>query len=204
MKMEFRNSQSFTVEVRYDPDLAFAGNAFFRLIRVNTGHTFWRMGQNIDREGLLAHEYFHVIQYELVGGNVSSGSADEIPHIGPPWLTEGVAVFMGVLFTASSSGSGLEWAKDHFLKEVEGLTVSLAELETWNGMWSAGGEKGYWLGFLACYLLVENSGGPPTLITFWELMGSNLTWEEAFNAVWGRSVEQFYLEFAEWLKAQGQ
>ena len=146
--------------------------------------------------GLLAHEYFHVVQSQL-----GSSAA-------PVWITEGTA----------------EWAEDVYLVALGDVTWP--DLHSWNSSFEhdfpllqdlAFGRTGWWpyqFGWLATSQLIER-GGPDSWIEFWRRLTptgtgphqrwqSALLWEDAFREVAGVSAAAFREAFASWAHEQTQ
>ena len=148
--------------------------------------------------GLLAHEYFHVVQSQL----------DESSSFAPVWIVEGTA----------------EWAEDIYLVALGNETWP--GLHSRNGSFQrdyplledlAFGRTGWWpyqFGWLATSQLIER-GGPDSWIEFWRRLTptatgphrrwqSAPTWENAFREVAGVSAAAFREAFASWAREQTQ
>ena len=140
--------------------------------------------------GLLAHEYFHVLQHQLSDGG----------RWPPGWLIEGSA----------------EWAEDEYLVLVDGGST-WAGLHEWNRRDARGappireieqGKNGWWpylLGWLAVSRLNERAGAD-AWIEFWRRVApttsgphgrwtSSLDWEHVFEDIFGISTADFYVDF---------
>lgn len=133
---------------------------------------------------IVVHEYVHVVQNDLVGapGLIREPDIDAAPFGGPRWLVEGSAVYV----TRSLAGGGVIVAGN--------APVPLRAMETWYGMAAAGPDRGYGLSLAAVALLADGTG-PPSLAEFWRAIGSGMTWQQAFERAFGRSIDEFYGEF---------
>ena len=59
-----------------------------------------------------------------------------------------------------------------------------------------GNPAAYDLGFYAVELLVKDAGSIHSFIDYWTKIGQGVAWPTAFQQVFGRSIDQFYSEFA--------
>ena len=126
------------------------------------------------RGGALAHEYFHILQYE-------AGPLDETDHR-LHWLVEGSAVYASAL-----------------VNEAQGRRTLAATRKGLQLAWSAGLLKGrrytYHYGFLATDRLVEGAGGEAILEFF--RLGADQT---AFESVFGMPSGVFQSSFDAYLR----
>ena len=157
------------------------------------GETVW-VGR-----GILTHEYTHIVQTQL---STSDGVLKTFQGYknarAPQWLTEGSA----------------DWVKD--AQEVHDertswsdvTTSALSEITSAPRLQIAKGDNAYDLGRAASHLIRERAGLTAVIETFrlmnaiaagpnrrWQLTPS---WEEAFGAAVGMSVNDFHLEFESW------
>ena len=149
---------------------------------------------------LMAHEYFHVVQfYGLSEFEAGVGSHDVVYKTGPAWLLEGSAIYVqyrtgaheGLLEHGASSFAEVKaWEMDRSRETA----APLPSMETYNGLKAADG-VGYTLGFVAADFLVENFGGLPALVSFYDAIGPGTTWQAAFRSTFGISIDEFYVEF---------
>lgn len=141
----------------------------------------------------LAHEWFHVLQDQL---------STRHPHLSPTWMSEGTATWLNwrlpAEFASASYEDQRQWAIDRVARTTEPLRA---------------GENGFYrwvydLGSVVAERLVEKHG-IDSLLEFdrWlypQLIGEERryvrepTWREAFEGVFGLTVEAFYDEFASW------
>lgn len=129
------------------------------------------------RRGILAHEYFHVLQYELAGASRSSV---------PGWLSEGTAIWADI----SSSG------RDR--PEIDDLHTStgVLDLQAHHQPFVPNHD----LGVLAVALLIERAG-VQSIVDFWQYLGlqatSSPSWQTAFAQAFGITFADFAVEFYE-------
>jgi hypothetical protein len=118
----------------------------------------------------------------------------------PPWLTEGFARYIEFLAIDSYGFANFESNREFSISQTR-TAPSLQSLETHSAMVAAG-SPGYALGFTAWdYLVGRDPTGPSSLVEIWEVIGEGFLWQEAFQHVFGRTVETFYEEFEEYRKA---
>ena len=151
-------------------------------------------------EYLMAHEYFHVIQYgELTAFEAGVGSHDVVYKIGPAWLLEGSAIYVAVK-TEAHEGSPEQRAsrfaesKAWLMDRSQETAAPLQSMETYNGL-KAADDVGYWVGAVAADFLIDHFGGLPALVSFYEAIGPGTTWQDAFQETFGMSIDEFYAEF---------
>ena len=160
--------------------------AFPRLVAIYIGHAAY---DGSVADSMLAHEWFHVLQHQLVhpDGQLSGIRLD------PRWMAEGNAVYIEVVLSEERGQSGI---RDHYVAQCEGEVISLADLEAQDDLAAIQRmeHREYCGGFLATELLVLNSG-EKALIDYWRRLGHGEGWREAFAASFGISVGDFYDEF---------
>ena len=150
------------------------------------------MGRYSRARYVLLEEYFHAIQFQLIG------NAADRP---PTWMVEGsINWIRGDLATRDRTGYPLSQRLIRALNQAS-QGPPLEDIETGNQTWQ------YSFGLVAADLLVQRAGAATMLDFFrafapgrtgpdgqWE---SQLTWQGAFAAAYGISVEEFYSEFEE-------
>lgn len=143
----------------------------------------------------LSHEYFHLIQYQLTNGKLTS-TPDLVPVGGPRWLIEGSADFVGALTVENLGGDKFDTIEQQYKNTATTSRNSLSSLED---MSLFADQAGYQLGFMAVDYLTPpdqpRSAGVKLLAAFWSAIGRGKTWRQAFQSVFGKSVDQFYAEF---------
>ena len=150
------------------------------------------MGRYSRARYVLLEEYFHAIQFQLIG------NAADRP---PTWMVEGsINWIRGDLATRDRTGYPLSQRLIRALNQAS-QGPPLEDIETGNQTWQ------YSFGLVAADLLVQRAGAATMLDFFrafapgrtgpdgqWE---AQLTWQDAFAAAYGISVEEFYSEFEE-------
>ena len=130
---------------------------------------------------LIAHEYFHVIQFEW---------SDSDYRGTPVWMVEGGAVYesfvhvglydryqeLAVVRSANYSGT---------LRDLEGVAN-----------WADQRRSVYGLGALATEWLIDQSG-TSTYADYWRALSEHTTWEDAFASTFGITVDDFHEAFEE-------
>lgn len=141
--------------------------------------------------GVLAHEYYHAIQQQTSSTNAAQ------------WLVEGGADWAQAGIRRRDAESSFEdelAGNRRFISSGDAPPLDHTERDV--GTWH------YTLGALASHQLALRSG-KQALVEFWrallpEPLGplgrwkSNPPWQNAFQDVFGFSVEEFYAEFASW------
>ena len=162
--------------------------------------------------GTLAHEYFHVFQWQFRNGSSSESFL-------PDWLIEGTAQYIQDIYERQWLGRTGAEVRGHWWSIDVGsigpprpLTDRFyVELH------------GYWAGALATDWLVRRAAAlstgerfaplePPELVArpdhdahleFFRLLPESASWEEAFKAAFGIALDDFYGEFEEYRTALG-
>jgi hypothetical protein len=141
----------------------------------------WAVQDVPERNVMVAHEYFHRIQFQAV--KVPLG-----PNAGPTWLLEGSAMLAGDLAVAAAGLRDFETSQRRRIESSR----SVPNLQSCEGS-SGDSICIYQLGQIATdYLSRRNLR---VLAVFWEAVGRGAQWRDAFQAVFGRSIETFYSEF---------
>ena len=129
------------------------------------------------RRGILAHEYFHVLQYELAGASRSRV---------PGWLSEGTAIW------ADITSSRRARPEIDYLHTSTGVLDLQAHHQPF--------VPNHNLGMLAVALLIERAG-VQSIVDFWRYLGlranSNRSWQAAFAQAFGITFADFAAEFYE-------
>lgn len=178
--LDLWNTQGYVVtsDVAYDP--------------INPGN---------DGSGLLAHEYFHLVQSQmsnLESQRVIRDGYQESDHLFPAWLIEGSANFVGASVSALALG-GTYWEG----REVS-LTYappgdsinshSLEDYEIRNGPGNNSPTFPYIVGQVATEYLVASVGFQKTL-NIWLSFKETKDFKKSFEKAIGISVEDFYKRF---------
>ena len=157
-----------------------------------------------------SHEYFHLLQSAVRHGQGGAFGS-------PTWLVEGSATYAAHLYGQARWGDqdeGFRWQMWSISREI----AALRPLED-AGQFRATEGVGYNLGTLATDWLVRRAAGLPTdhvrfmpdepagleaqtehdsYIQYFRLLGSSATWQEAFEAAFGITIDDFYEAFEEY------
>ena len=169
----------------------------------------------------IAHEYFHVLQGQLVTGfgQLQDGEIawhNDTSVRGPFWLVEGLASYADYAYTPSRAGRRAFSSeavedqgrytpyRDVTWFHLEGFAASgdLEELGDLSELYCAWpGIYAYALSFVASLFLVEQAE-EDSYVKYWRLVGERPTWQQAFEEAFGIGVNDFYRAFDEWLPSQ--
>ena len=141
----------------------------------------------------LAHEWFHVLQDQL---------STRHPHLSPTWMSEGTATWLQwrlpAQFVSASYEDQRQWAIGRVAQTTEPLKAGENGFYSWV----------YDLGAVVADRLVDRHGTDSLLKFDRQLYPQPIgedrrwvrepTWHEAFEGVFGITVEAFYDEFATW------
>ena len=161
----------------------------------------------------IVHEYFHVLQGQLVSGSAPLQDGEVSFSVkGPHWLMEGLASYADYAYTPSRMGrrpflddrytpfKDLTWVSlddslsieiSNLAKVEGGFTCSLATDVT----------HAYALSFVASVFLLEQADAD-AYVDYWKLLGERPTWQQAFEEAFGIGVKDFYEAVEEWLPSQ--
>ena len=172
--------------------LAFTGRDGIEFIVVHHYHDSWA--------DTLAHEYVHVLQYQLGGTKRVLAS--------PEWQVEGFAVYGNFLYAEATEGRRhpfipltlSPYAYVHCGRLGEDPEIALRR---------EGHSLGnYDLGFLASVFLVEELGvGAAAWFEYYRLFASveirweGTDWEPVFEQVFGMTPDAFYTAFGKWARS---
>lgn len=152
---------------------------------------------------VVAHEYFHVLQYSRAKTKPEPISVsippDQIKPIGPVWLTEGGANYAAAKVLAKYELFKYDDARVQSVKAVMNAPASLSSAETFVG---AAKTAGYNNGFLATEFLTKQYG-EKSILRFYEGIGEGLTWQAAFQKAFSISIVEFYRTYDAYAQAQG-
>ena len=140
--------------------------------------------------GTYPHEYFHALQDSL---------RENRRVFIPRWLIEGTASWAGVVHSGAFSDEvTVEEEVDRHLTESISALVrhdpptlrAVVEAADFDAL----GELGYRMGFVATDWLVNRSS-EEAILEFFQTLGGDHTWEEAFELAFGLSTEAFHEAF---------
>lgn len=163
-------------------------------VLVFTGSPGWQQNADpIDHAKVLAHEFFHVIQYQF--HFVSNG------QIGPTWLFEGSAeafarsaiVDQGLTDSATAA-SIVGFTGWRSVRQV----LPLDQLETRQQWMAAGGKATYALAAASIDILLQDHGDTDALKTYFDQFrpGQTPDWRAAFAQAFGITPADFYAHIA--------
>jgi peptidoglycan hydrolase-like protein with peptidoglycan-binding domain len=147
-------------------------------------------GRQAQRTFAMAHEYFHMLQYERAVGSLENccSGINTLKMLGPQWLVEGAAEYVAFRLLGDSK-------RMNFKREIEWHTQKAAEVgSTLEAMQT---REGYYAeprassaGMIAAHLLAERAGFA-SLGQFYAEIGSGKDWTTAFEAAFGLSPAGF-------------
>ena len=147
----------------------------------------------------LTHEYFHIVQDDLVGSSIANAALTTPPTQvrawGPAWLVEGSADLFGWLAYSERSGRSFDGIKADQIAQARTTTDLLQLMETNRGFQSVA--TPYQLAFLATDLL-SKPNGVGSLAQYFTSIGEGAEWHAAFQAAFGISADAFYTKFQQY------
>lgn len=166
-------------------------------ITVHAGNDAWSRLSSARRTAIVVHELVHVFQFVLAKRSLAGGLED-VPAGGARWLVEGAAEW--IAYTAVAAAGQLDFANERarFISGARASASPLSSLETWGGIERAA-PYGYAVSFAGADFAAQRAGAV-ALIAVWRAMGDGRSWQDAFAAVFGRSVSAFYTEFESYRK----
>ncbi|MXW08045.1 MAG: hypothetical protein F4X80_04470 [Chloroflexi bacterium] len=139
----------------------------------------------VDRALGVAEEHF-VAARALAGGVRTER--------GPRWLFEGAQSYVASAYLDASGRESLESRRQREAANAQGTQWSLRDLAhpyAFDGNESQAAQS---VGFLAVQLLLERAGDP-SLFEYYRLVSKSRGWEDAFEAAFGITVDEFYVVF---------
>ena len=156
---------------------------------------------------VLAHEYFHVLQFRLSNQHPSTNGS-------PVWLTEGAAMYAAAVSHGGLWGERGDRARTSWWSSSSDVAAPLSDLEDEQSFYAVD-LPGYFLGGVATDWLVRRAaslsdnahfaplepGGPEPReeyaahIEYYRLLPTSDSWQEAFEGAFGIAVEEFYHAF---------
>ncbi len=159
---------------------------------VYTGSASWLGRDDATRAKILAHEAFHIMQFELAGPQGLDGGPDDVPRAGPQWLVEGAAEYIGYRAIASQGLIGMSAIRAQWISRTKLTASLLRSRETSAGLFAE--PEPYQISPLAVDFLLA-ARPDALLVAYYEAIGGGETWQSAFATVFGMSIETFYEEF---------
>lgn len=172
-----------------------ASEAFPGMMIIDPTSRPWLLIDDLNHFRIAAHEYFHVVQFHLMGEELSREvftapiGADR-PE-GANWLFEGSAEYVSwKALEAAGIGSLDDYIAAHPLAD----DADLRAFETPLG-YSTSDNASLVLPLAGVRFLMAD-GEPDRLLNFYRLLGRGVPWRQAFETTFGRSIDAFYAEFA--------
>jgi len=170
-----------------------AAEAYPGTIFIYTGSTRWRGLTSVHRVRVAAHEFFHVLQMEMIGLELTRAIYTTPPNQerreGPSWLIEGSADYVSWKVLEAA---GLVSLDDFLGRSDPSATFDLRQIETYLGFIAAH-EDGIIVPLEAIDLV--SLGDLAAILRFYVALGEGSPWRIAFHRAFGQSVESFYAEF---------
>jgi len=168
----------------------FVGQAFPASIFVNTGAEQWRELTAVHQLRLAADEYFHAVQMDLMGPNISrqfyTSPVNEVTPAGPNWLVEGSAEYIS--WRAMQAAGLLDL--DLHMAESMPPSGEISDLETFLDFYTYG-QPSYDESLAAVYALVRDVGDK-ALVDYFRYIGRGAPWRTVFVIIFGQTPERFY------------
>jgi hypothetical protein len=156
-----------------------------------------------DGSSLLAHEYFHLVQYQLSNNarkhTIRDGSAASA-HLFPAWFAEGTAEFAG--FSIATLAMGSDYWQGRAAMNTYGIgdptanknALVDAEIRTYAGTQPNGPVNPYMIGRTATEYLVA-SAGFQAMLDIWSTFKETKNFEKSFEKAIGITKDEFYERF---------
>ena len=156
-----------------------------------------------DGSSLLAHEYFHLVQYQLSNSarkhTIRDGSA-ATAHLFPAWFAEGTAEFAG--FSIATLAMDSEYWQGRAAMNTYGIgdpaanrnALVDAEIRTYSGTQPNGPVNPYMIGRTATEYLVA-SAGFQAMLDVWLTFKETKNFEKSFVKAIGITKDEFYEKF---------
>lgn len=151
-------------------------------------------GRPAQRAFALAHEYFHMLQYERAVGSLDGccTGVNTLATLGPQWLVEGAAEYIAFRLLGDSGRLNLKREIDWHTQKAAEVGSSLEDMQTREGYYAE--QRASSAGMIAAHLLAERAG-LKALASFYGEMGAGKKWDEAFEAAFGITPEAFSAEY---------
>jgi len=156
-------------------------------------------GRAAQRSFGLAHEYFHMLQYERAYGRLEgccSGN-NSLKMLGPQWLVEGSAEYVAFRLLGDNGKLNLKREIDWHTQKAAEVGSILAEMQTRQSYYAE--PRASSAGMIAAHLLAE-SAGLRSLADFYGEIGSGKDWEAAFQGAFGMTAEEFSARYEDHIR----
>lgn len=151
-------------------------------------------GVPAQRSFALAHEYFHMLQYERAVGSLDGccSGVNTLEMLGPQWLVEGAAEYVAFRILGDSGVMDLQRELDWHTQKAEEVATPLEKMQTREGYYAE--ERASSSGMIAAHFLAESSG-LASLAQFYDEIGAGKNWEAAFQDAFGVTPAEFYASY---------
>jgi hypothetical protein len=173
------------IDMRIDESRNGSATAYRNRVFVFTGATGWRgPATSWHLAKVTAHEYAHAWQYSIAGSRFST--------VGPNWLMEGSAEFIGYAAVIQAGFVTPSEARQFALIVAKGNQLKLKDTEAHP---PAAPQVNYGYVYLALeHLLAGTNVGP--LRVYFAAIGAGSDWQSAFANAFGQTSDTFYSVFA--------
>ena len=151
-------------------------------------------GVAAQRTFALAHEYFHMLQYERAVGSLEGccSGTNSLAMLGPQWLVEGAAEYIAFRMLGDAGLMDFQREIDWHTQKAAEVATPLEQMQTREGYYAE--ERASSSGMIAAHLLAEKSG-LPSLAQFYDEIGATKDWEAAFQSTFGTTPAEFYVSY---------
>lgn len=142
---------------------------------------------------VFAHEVHHIVQDQLHRDFVASRApSNTVRPIGPDWLIEGAAEFVGYYIASEAGRTTMASARSEWAGIASGISRNLSTFETVDGRLP----NGYHLYAVAVDELLKREGNSiRKLATYYQLLATGIGWQSAFQQAFGLTPTAFYSHF---------
>ena len=170
------------------------GQAFGNYLFIYAGNSFWKtFASENHKTRTVAHELFHVMQYQLLEGPMFAGPNINVPLAGPRWIIEGSAELAGYMMLDWVGLSDFDSERQSAINAAARTEYGLDEMENSPGFYPI--ETAYQIALTAVAFLSTDLS---KYATYFSSITDEVPWEEAFLLTFGKDVNTFYAEFEEY------
>jgi hypothetical protein len=157
----------------------------------------WQGGDAASKQKIIAHELFHVLQYQA-DRLIHAGETpfDQIRPTGPVWLDEGAPEMIGFRVMADRLLGNYAVALGNQIVVTKQIGTPLNQLERLS---QTSISSVYSLFALSVdHLVKATAAGVPALATYYQALGAGAAWPDAFKEAFGMNVADYYANFADY------